>query len=91
MNVSLRPEIEAYLREKVASGQFTDMDDALNGALKSLRDQERLTDYDVAFLRRAMQGELDQLDRGEGEPWDASDLKEHVARFSGGRSSNTGT
>ena len=65
MNVSLRPEVEGFVAEKVRSGQYTDANDLVNDALEMLMEQEELTPDYEAYLRREVRRGLEQLDRGE--------------------------
>lgn len=78
MNVTLRPELERFVEERIRAGQFENPDDAINAALTTLREQETLTADDVAELRREIAIGIEQLDRGESAPWDAEALKERV-------------
>jgi hypothetical protein len=41
MNVSLRPEVERFVEEKVRAGHYRSADDAVNGLLTKLREQEQ--------------------------------------------------
>ncbi|MEL6770538.1 MAG: type II toxin-antitoxin system ParD family antitoxin [Bacteroidota bacterium] len=74
MNVSLTPQLEALVREKVASGLYTSASEVVREALRLLaeRDDERST-Y-LARLRADVQRGLDELDRGEGTAWDLDTL-----------------
>ena len=80
MNVSLKPELERFVQERVKAGQFESPEDAINTALMALREQETLTPEDVAELRREIAIGIEQLDRGESAPWDAEALKERIRR-----------
>lgn len=40
MHVSLTPELERYVQEKVQSGRYTSASEVLREALRSLQDQE---------------------------------------------------
>ena len=40
MNVSLTPELERYVQEKVRSGRYNSASEVLREALRSLQDQE---------------------------------------------------
>ncbi|MEO1477301.1 MAG: type II toxin-antitoxin system ParD family antitoxin [Bacteroidota bacterium] len=74
MNVSLTPQLEALVRERVASGLYTSASEVLREALRLLaeRDNERSTH--LARLRADVQHGLDELDRGEGVAWDLDTL-----------------
>ena len=78
MNVSLEPKLQGYVDEKVRSGQYESANEVLNAALSLMRDQEEWTPEDVEALRRDVAHAAAQLDRGEGAPWDAEEIKERI-------------
>ncbi|HKO12151.1 MAG TPA: type II toxin-antitoxin system ParD family antitoxin [Acidobacteriaceae bacterium] len=69
MNVSLTPELEKLVQEKVESGRYTSASEVVREALRLMekRDQ-RLAEREQAL--QAFQAEMDrrvaELDRGEG-------------------------
>jgi antitoxin ParD1/3/4 len=65
MSINLRPDIEQFLREKVEMGQFESIEEAANELLGWVSEDEKLTDEDIAELRREVQLGIDQADRGE--------------------------
>lgn len=68
MNVSIPPEFEAFAREQVAAGHYASEADVVADALRRyLADRETL----LALLNQG----IEQLDRGEGRPFDAEDTK----------------
>ena len=58
MNVPLRPDIEAFVDEKVRSGQYATREDVIRAGLVALRQHESFGDF--------IPGELDEL-IAEGE------------------------
>ena len=67
MNVAIRPEHQRYIEEQVRAGRYGSADDAVADALERLRtDDAEPTSEDIAAIREG----LDQLNRGEGRPWD---------------------
>jgi Arc/MetJ-type ribon-helix-helix transcriptional regulator len=68
MKLTLTPEDERFLAEQVAAGRFSTADDAIAEAIDRLRwgDGGEPTPEDLAAVRQG----LDQLDRGEGVPWE---------------------
>jgi antitoxin ParD1/3/4 len=66
MNVSLTPELEQLVNEKVKSGFYQTASEVVREALRLLneRDQER------ERLRADVQAGFDQLARGEGRTYD---------------------
>jgi antitoxin ParD1/3/4 len=84
MNVSLRPELENFVKEKVRAGHYQTADEVINSALSVLLQQETLSAEDVAELRTEIAPGIEQLERGESAPWDAMALKDKLRRPSGG-------
>lgn len=78
MNVSLSPDLQQFIRDRIDAGQFADESEVIRSALEVLRDQERLTSADVAELRELVNPALAELDRGEGVEWNADELKRQV-------------
>jgi antitoxin ParD1/3/4 len=74
MVLSLTPELRRYVEEKVQSGQYASADALVIEAVRHLKNYEER----LASLRRDIQLGIDQLDRGEGEPWDMEETKRRV-------------
>jgi antitoxin ParD1/3/4 len=80
MRVSLRPDLERFIEEKVRSGQYVNVDAAVNDAVELLREQdeqEELSPEDarkLEELRRELQIGIDQADRGEFVEFTAEDI-----------------
>ena len=65
MNVSLKPNVEAFVADKIKAGQYRNASDVVNEALEMLMEQEHSTPEYEAYLRAELQRGVDQLDRGE--------------------------
>ena len=74
MNVSLTPELERFIRQKVDSGFYTSSSEVVREALRLLEEQDRLKAWKLDELRKAIQEGIDSLERGEGVPFDAEDV-----------------
>lgn len=68
MNVSLTPELERRIAEKVESGLYTTASEVVREALRLLFEADEAREQRLARLRADIQLGLDQLDRGEGIP-----------------------
>lgn len=72
MDISLRPELEAFINEQIDAGQFANISDVGNKALAQFKDREandplaHLSPEELDELRREIQVGIDELDRGEG-------------------------
>lgn len=68
MNVSLTPELEKLVADKVESGLYQSASEVIREGLRLLEDQDRLREFHLNEVRKKIQSGLDQLDRGEGIP-----------------------
>ncbi|MDB5347197.1 MAG: hypothetical protein JWP89_5574 [Schlesneria sp.] len=55
------PELEAFIRDEVASGKYASADEAISEAVRLLRERE----IELSSLRREIQIGIDAIDRGE--------------------------
>ena len=66
MNVSLTPELEKMVGEKVKSGLYNSASEVVREALRLLREQDDLRAARLEELRRDVGVGTAQLERGEG-------------------------
>lgn len=74
MTISLTPEVEKFVAEKIRTGQYGSADEAVNSLLAMTMDQERLTPEDVAELRARLDPAIAEADRGEFVDFDAEQV-----------------
>lgn len=65
MNVSLTPELEKFVADKVASGRYTSASEVVREALRVLEREEKSREEQIAEFNRELKARLDSLDRGE--------------------------
>ena len=70
MNISLTPQLEQWVRDKVASGFYNSASEVVREALRLLNEQDRFREMRLEELRKELQKGIDELDRGAGTPWD---------------------
>lgn len=75
MNVSLTPQLESYVKQKVASGMYNSVSEVMREALRLLEERDALKDMKLAALRCDLQDGIDELERGEGTPLDMDEIK----------------
>ena len=75
MNVDLPADVEGYLRDAVASGQFTSEEELLAEAVRMHRERASR----LRSLKADLDAAIDSLDRGEGRV--VRDEEEHRAFF----------
>lgn len=68
MNVSLTPELERRIAEKVESGLYTSASEVVRESLRLLFDAEEQKEQRRERLRADIRIGLEQLDRGQGIP-----------------------
>lgn len=66
MNVSLTPELEALVQEKVKSGRYHSASEVVREALRLLEEQDQLRAVRLEEVRTKIAKGLASLDRGEG-------------------------
>lgn len=74
LRISLRPELQRYVREKVEAGEYDSADDVVNGALALLRRQEKLSAADLAELREMVAVGVAQAAAGDFTNFDAESV-----------------
>lgn len=65
MNVSLTPELEQLIRDRVASGRYTSASEVVREALRLLAERDELRELRLAEVRAKVAAGLASLDRGE--------------------------
>jgi antitoxin ParD1/3/4 len=65
MNVSLTPELEKFVADKVASGRYTSASEVVREALRLLEEHERSRTAQLEEFNRELRKRIDSADRGE--------------------------
>lgn len=64
-NITLTPELERFVEQRVASGQYRSASELVQEALQLLERQERERDEAYVSLKRKLQRGAEQAQRGE--------------------------
>jgi len=72
VNVSLTPELEEFIQERVGTGRYTSASEIVREALRLLQDRDELRRLRMDELRAKVAAGIDSLDRGEGVDGDAA-------------------
>ena len=72
MNVSLTPELDSYVQEKVKSGRYSSASEVVREALRLLEDHEKARATQLAGFRFEVDRRLASLNRGEGVDGEAA-------------------
>ncbi len=83
MNVSLTPELEAYVARKVETGRYNSASEVVREALRLLEERDHSREARIARFDRELQARLASLDRGEYA--NAIAVRERLARRSQAR------
>ncbi len=77
MNVSLTPELEQFVNQKVESGKYQTASEVIRDGLRLLLEKEELHQKKLDELRRDIAIGIEQADQGKVAPLNA---KETLAR-----------
>ena len=77
MNVSLTPELERLINDKVDAGSYQTASEVVREALRLLK----LRDEGLVQLRRDIQAGFDQIERGEFSEYDPGSTSKLAARL----------
>ncbi len=75
MNVHLGEKLDKFVAELVASGLYQSQSEVLREGLRLLKEREYLRKLRLEELRHEIQIGINQLERGEGIPFDAEKIK----------------
>lgn len=78
MNISLTPEIERRIEERLATGLYTSSSELVREALRLFFSYDDVRQRELARLNEAITEGLDQLDRGEGIPGQEARRRSHA-------------
>jgi antitoxin ParD1/3/4 len=86
MNISLTPELERQVEERLKSGLYTSASELVREALRLFFQYDAARSHQIGLLDQRIREGLAQLDRGEGIPGPAARRRSHArlaARLSG--------
>jgi antitoxin ParD1/3/4 len=66
MNVSLTPELERYVEEKVRSGRYRSCSEVLRESLRIMQQVDEEREARLMALRREVDRGVQELNRGQG-------------------------
>ena len=71
MNVSLTPELQEFVANKVQSGLYQTASEVVREGLRLLRERDERSRQKLDDLRKDIAAGIDELDRGKAAPLDA--------------------
>ncbi len=66
MDVSLTPELEKLINDKIRSGLYSSANEVVSEALRLLYERDQIRERELEAVRAKIKRGVDQLDRGEG-------------------------
>ncbi|MCF6210413.1 MAG: type II toxin-antitoxin system ParD family antitoxin [Gammaproteobacteria bacterium] len=75
MNVSLTPQLESYIKQKVEKGIYNSVSEVVREALRLLEERDALQALKLEALRKDIYLGLESLDNGQGKPLDMKAIK----------------
>jgi len=85
MNVSLTPQLEKFIQQKVRQGTYQTASEVVREALRALADRENLRALEMGRLRRDIALGLEDVDSGRVADLDIKSLKSETRRELGNR------
>ena len=67
MNVSLTPELEKIVTDKVATGRYTSASEVIREALRLMEEMDALRQRQLETLRQEIQKGSDSIERGDSK------------------------
>jgi antitoxin ParD1/3/4 len=75
MNVSLTPQLEKLIQDKLKSGLYHSASEVIRDGLRLLEERDQLRDVQRAALRKAIAVGIEQAERGDVAPLDVNTVK----------------
>ncbi len=75
MNVSLTPQLESYVKQKVETGMYNSVSEVIREALRLLEERDALQSVKLEALRNDIAEGIDSLNNGKGKPLDINSIK----------------
>ncbi len=84
MNVSLTPQLETCVKQKVAKGMYNSVSEVIREALRLLEERDALQAMKLEALHKDINQGLESLNKGEGKPLDIDEIKAKGRQSLGG-------
>ena len=72
MNISLTPQLEQLVQERVKSGRYTSASEVIREALRMMEEKDRLLGAKLDQLRQDIR---EGVESGPATPWDPDEIK----------------
>jgi antitoxin ParD1/3/4 len=78
MNVSLTPELEQFVAQKVESGLYQTASEVVREGLRLLRERDELYRKNLEELRKDIAAGIEEIDQGKAAPLNAQETLTRV-------------
>jgi len=85
MEIKLPDKLEQYVREKMATGKYANMDELVAEALTVLRNVEEIMPSAQDDLRREIDLGLQDIEAGRVSDWDVNETIEYIRQHARGK------
>lgn len=75
MNVSLTPELEFYVKQKVSTGLYNSASEVIREGLRLLEEHDNLKQMKLQALKKELNLGIESLDAGKGRAFDKELIK----------------
>jgi antitoxin ParD1/3/4 len=75
MNISLTPQLEQFVQERLKSGRYASASEVMRAALRLLESYDRALESGLHSLKADVEAGLRQLDEGKARPFDDAALE----------------
>ncbi len=75
MNVSLTPQLEMFIKQKLEKGMYNSVSEVVREALRLLEERDALHAMRLEALRSDIGRGIESLDNGEGKPLNTEVIK----------------
>ena len=76
VTITLRDEDHIFIKAAMKAGRYVTESEAVSDAIAELRAREEVRKARLGELRAKVMVGIEELDRGEGAPWDGEAVKE---------------
>jgi len=75
MNISLTPQLEGYVKQKVATGLYNSSSEVIREGLRLLEERDMMKNMKLEALRKELNVGIDSLNEGKGLAFDKESIK----------------
>ncbi len=76
MNISLTPQLEGYVKQKVSTGLYNSASEVIREGLRLLEERDSLQKVKLEALRKDLGAGIESLDAGQGRAFDKAAIKD---------------